>query len=138
VSDEEVQGLNEITVDANNLYREEVFTDLRVATIRRLTPIQADGSPDPSRQPLFSAQTHLMSQAGPLPVEAPLNATTLEEAIASFPTAIQAAVDKLIEEAKEMRRRESSRIVVPGGPLPGGGMPGGGGGLGGGGGGIIG
>ena len=133
MSDEEVQGLNEITVDANNLYREEVFTDLRVATIRRLTPIQADGSPDPNRQPLFSAQTHLMSQAGPLPVEAPLNATTLEEAIASFPTAIQEAVDKLIEEAKEMRRRESSRIVVPGGPLPGGG----GGGLGGGGGGGI-
>ena len=32
----------------------------------------------------------------------------------------------LIEEAKEMRRREASRIVVPGG---GGGMPGGGGGI---------
>ncbi len=140
MSDEEVQGLSEITVDATNLYREEVFTDLRVATIRRLTPIQADGSPDPNRQPLFSATTHLMSQAGPLPVEAPLNATTLEEAIESFPSAIQEAVDKLIEEAKEMRRRESSRIVVPGGPLPGGGggMPGGGGGGLGGGGGIIG
>ena len=29
------------------------------------------------------------------------------------------AVDRLIEEAREIRRREASRIVVPGGPLPG-------------------
>ena len=60
-------------------------------------------------------------------------ASTLEEAIAKFPEAIKEAVDRLVEEAKEIRRREASRIVVPGGPLPGGGgMPGGGGIIGGG------
>ena len=51
--------------------------------------------------------------------------------IDKFPEAIQAAVERLIEEAKEIRRREASRIVVPG-QMPGGGM--GGGGMGGGGG----
>lgn len=125
---EEAQAIGEIRVETQNLYREEVYTDLRVATIRKLVPVKADGSPDDSRPALFSGQTNLMSQAGPLPVECPIEATNLEEATAKFPEAIKEAVDRLVEEAKEIRRREASRIVVPGGPLPGGGMPGGGGG----------
>ena len=133
MSDED-QGIGEIRVDTDNLYREEAYTDLRVATIRKLVPIKVDGSPDPSRQALFSGQTTLMSQAGPLPVEAPIEATSVEEACAKFPEAIKEAVDRLVEEARELRKREASRIVVPGGPLPGqGGGAGGGGILGGGG-----
>jgi hypothetical protein len=31
-----------------------------------------------------------------------------------FPEAIQAAVERLVEEARELQRREMSRIVVPG------------------------
>jgi hypothetical protein len=121
VSDETPAELAEIRVQEDNLYREETFTDLRVATIRRLVPVKRDGSPDPSRPELYSGQTNLMSQAGPLPVECPLEATTLNDAIDKFPEAIQAAVERLIEEAKEMRRREASRIVVPGqGPSGGG------------------
>lgn len=134
--DNPMNSLADVRVDTENLYREEVFTDLRIATIRRLVPVRADGSPDPGRPELFSAQTTLMSQAGPLPVEAPIEAANLEEAAAKVPEAIQGAVDRLIEEAKEIRRREASRIVVPSG-MPGGGMPGGGG-QGGGGGGILG
>lgn len=129
---EEVQGIGDIRVDTENLYREESYTDLRVATIRKLVPVKADGSPDPSREALFSGQTTLMSQAGPLPVEAPLEAASIEEACRKFPDAIKEAVDRLVEEAKEYRRREASRIVVPGGPLPGQGGPegpGGGGGI---------
>jgi hypothetical protein len=132
--EEEVQGLGEIRVDDQNLYREEVYTDLRVATIRRLVPVKSDGSSDASRRELYSGQTNLMSQAGPLPVECPIDASSLEEAMAKFPEAIKQAVERLVEEAKEMRRREASRIVVPGGPLPG---QGGGGGILGGGGGIA-
>lgn len=137
-SDEEtqepLQSIADVRVDTSNLYREEVFTDLRIATIRRLVPVRADGSPDDTRAALYSAQTTLMSQAGPLPVEAPIEAASLEEAAAKFPEAIQEAVDRLVEEAREMRRREASRIVVPS-AMPPGGMHGGGGG---GGGGIIG
>ena len=122
-----LQNITEIKVDASRLYREEVFTDLRIATIRRLNPVRADGTPDPSRPALYSAQTTLMSQAGPLPVEAPIDAATLEEAAAKFPAAIQEAVDRLLEEAREIRRREASRIVVPSAmPPPPGGARGGG------------
>ncbi|HVH17261.1 MAG TPA: hypothetical protein VNF72_03080 [Myxococcota bacterium] len=132
--DAPVQEIQEVRVDVANLYREEVYTDLRVATIRVLVPVKQDGTQDPSRETLFSGQTTLLSQAGPLPVECPIEAKNLQEAAAKFPAAMKEAVDRLIEEAREIRRREASRIVVPGGPLPGaGGMPGGGGILGGGG-----
>jgi hypothetical protein len=104
----------DIEVDRNNLYREETYTDLKVATIRCMRPITEDGSPDPSRPTLYSAQTTLMSQAGPVPVQAALDATTLDEAIEKFPEAINQAVERLVEEAREMQRQEASRIVVPG------------------------
>ncbi|MDH3520173.1 MAG: hypothetical protein OEM49_06900 [Myxococcales bacterium] len=122
----QAQGLGDLRVDTSKLYREEVYTDLRVATLRLLVPVRPDGTRDETRKPLFSGQTHLMSQAGPVPVECAIEAETLEEAAAQFPEAIKEAVERLVEEAKELRRREASRIVVPGGGMPGGGIPGGG------------
>ncbi|MCE9637806.1 MAG: hypothetical protein K8T90_19060 [Planctomycetes bacterium] len=119
--------LDDLAVDAANLYREDTFTDLQTATIRRLTPVTADGADDPSRPVLFVAGTQLMSQSGPLPVNAEVEAKDLREAIAKFPDAIRAAVQRLVEEAREMQRREASRLIVPGA----GQIPPGGGGLGG-------
>lgn len=130
MSDEEPQTVNEIHVDTSNLYREEIFTDLRVASIRKLIPIKADGSPDESRPAIFTGQTTLMSAAGPLPVQTQIEAASLEEAAAKFPEAIREAVERLMEEAREIQRREASRIVVPGEvPIMGGLKGGGGGGL---------
>ena len=34
--------VGDLTVDASNLYREESYTDLKVASLRRLDPDQAD------------------------------------------------------------------------------------------------
>lgn len=128
MSEESRLPVSEIQVDASNLYREEVFTDLKVATLRRLSPIKADGSPDDSRPELWSGETQLMSQMGMVPVHAPIEATSLAEAIEKFPKAVAEAVERLIEEAREHQRREASRIVVPGQPgsgiAPGGGLPG--------------
>jgi hypothetical protein len=130
VAEDEPQTIHEIEVDVASLYREEIFTDLRVASIRKLVPIKPDGSPDPSRPPLFTGQTTLMSAAGPLPVQCPIEADTLEEAAQRFPEAIRQAVERLVEEAREIQRREASRIVVPGEiPFPGGLKGPGGGGI---------
>jgi hypothetical protein len=109
----ETKPVSEIAVDAGNLYREEVITDLKAATLRRLVPIQADGSPDASRPALFLAETQLLTQGGLLPVQARLEAETLERAIEIFPDAINEAVERMVEEAREIQRREASRIVVP-------------------------
>ena len=111
--------LDELTVDSSNLYREDVFTDLAVATLRRLTPVKDDGSDDPSRPVRFVAETQLMSQVGPVPVSTPVEAASLSEAVERFPTAIKAAVERMMEEAREMQRREASRIVTAGpGAIP--------------------
>jgi hypothetical protein len=101
-------------VDVNNLYREETFTDLKVASIRRLTPLKPDGSPDGSRKTIFLGQTHVVTPVGALPVQCTLDAETIEEAARKFPDAIAKAVEKMIAEVKELQRKEESRIVVPG------------------------
>ena len=121
---EETNPLGDIAVDLNNLYREETFTDLKVASIRRLTPVTADGSDDTSRPTMFVGETTLMSARGPLPINCPIEAASLTDALDAFPQAVQQAVERLMEEAREMQRQEASRIVVPGqggGPMGGGG-----------------
>ena len=114
MSNSDQLSIDDITIDPNDLYREESFTDLKVATIRRLTPVKSDGSLDPGRAVLYIGQTQLVSQVGPVPVQCPIEAATLEEAIRKFPEAVKQAIDTMIEEAKEMRRQSASRIVVPG------------------------
>ena len=110
---DEPETTSEIEVDTEHLYREEIITDLRVASIRRLSPIKVDGSPDPSRETIYTGQTQLMSQMGPVPVSCRIEATSLEDATAKFPEAMKEAIERLIDEAREMQRREASRIVVP-------------------------
>ena len=116
--------LPEIKLDATSLYREEVFTDRRTGTLRKLTPVTIDGAVDNSRHVLFSGQTQLLTPAGVLPLAFEIEVDTLEEALQKFPEAVKVALEQAIEEAREMRREASSRIVVPevgGGPVAGGG-----------------
>jgi hypothetical protein len=119
--------LPDVKLDAASLYQEDVFTDRRAGTIRRLRPIKADGSEDPSRTTLFSGQTQLLTPAGVLPLGFDIEANTLQEALDKFPEGVKAALEQAIEEAREMRRESASRIVVPDvgggaiGPGPGGG-----------------
>ena len=106
--------LSEIMLDDKNLFREEVFTDLRVGSIKQLTPVTSDGSRDMGRPMTYIGETQLMSQMGPLPVQTPIAAENLQEAMERFPAAIQTAVEAMINEVKELQRKEMSRIVVPG------------------------
>ena len=64
MNDELKQVLDQMKVDRSNLYREEMVTDLRVASIRRLIPIKEDGSPDTTRREVFLASTQIMSPQG--------------------------------------------------------------------------
>lgn len=114
MSDPQVQPLSEIRIDDSSLYREEVFTDLRVGSIKQLTPVTKDGNRDLARPLVFVGETQLMSQVGPLPVQTRIEAENLEVAIERFPAAIQTAVEAMIDEVKEIQRKEMSRIVVPG------------------------
>jgi hypothetical protein len=105
--------LPDVKLDANGMYREEVFTDRRAGTIRKLTPVTIDGSVDNSRHVLFSGQTQLLTPAGVLPLVFEIEADTLEEALQKFPEGVKGALEQAIDEAREMRREQASRIVVP-------------------------
>ena len=115
-------GLPDIQVDSNNLYREEVFTDRKAGTLRKLVPVTADGAPDAVRAVVWSGQTQLLTPGGVLPLSFDIDATTLEQALERFPAAVHTALEAAIEEAREYRREATSRIVVPdAGSIPGGG-----------------
>ena len=119
MTDQRSTSAAEITVDVDNLHREEVFTDLHAASIRRLTPVKANGNPDTGRDVMYIGETNLMTQMGPLPVQFSIEAKSLDDAFSQFAEGVKGAVERLNERAKEMVREESSRIVVPGTAPPG-------------------
>lgn len=109
------------TMDAQQVYREETFTDRRVGTIRRLTPVTADGAPDAARTVLFVGQAQVMTPMGAVPISFELASTTLDDAIAKFGDAAEQAVQQTMRELQEMRREQASSLVIPdagGGALP--------------------
>ena len=101
----------QMSVDA--LYREDVFTDQRVGTVRRLTPVKSDGSDDASRPSIFIGQATVMTPMGSLPLSFELAAKTLAEAVAQFGPAAQVAIEEAARELQEMRRQAASSIVIP-------------------------
>ena len=119
------------SMDPKALYLEEVFTDRRIGTIRRLTPVKPDATPDVARPVLYVGETQVMTQVGTLPIAFEIPAATLEDAAKQFGPLAKEAIERTMKELQELRRQTASSIVVPQGGLPPGGM----GGLGGAGGG---
>ncbi|MFY8063230.1 MAG: hypothetical protein ACOVN2_05925 [Usitatibacteraceae bacterium] len=106
-------GLPEIKLETDSLYRQDVFTDRRAGTVRRMTPVLPDGSADASRPVIYMGQTQLMTPGGVLPLGFEIEAPDLATAIERFPEAVRRALEEAIEEAQQMRREAASRIVVP-------------------------
>jgi hypothetical protein len=103
----------EAQMSADSLYREDIFTDQRVGTVRRMTPVKSDGSDDPSRPLVFVGQATVMTPMGSLPLSFELPATTLGEAVTQFGPAAQHAIEDAARELQELRRQASSSIVIP-------------------------
>ena len=109
----------EPTFDVDNLYREDLYSDRRVGTIRQMTPVRADGSPDPARQVSYVGQISVMTPMGTLPITFEIEATDIGGAAAGFAVAAKAAMDETMRELQQMRREAASSIIVPeagGGP----------------------
>jgi hypothetical protein len=123
----EQQTANDIKVDPKALYLEEVFTDRKVGTIRRLTPVTKDGVRDQARPVLYVGETQVLTPAGALPIGFEIGAGSLEEAADKFGQLARDAIERTVKELQEMRRQAASQIVVPQGPLPPMGGAGGGG-----------
>lgn len=104
-----------IRFNQQNLYREEIFSDLTIGSIRQLTPVKPNGEPDKARKILFVGQSQIYTQQGPMPIQFPIDAINLPTAMENFPDAMEEFMAHLVEEAKEIQRQEQSRIIVPGG-----------------------
>jgi len=117
-------------MDPAALYQEETFTDRKVGTLRRLTPVKPDGSPDPGRAVLYLGQAQFLTPMGTLPLGFEIEASTLSEAVSRFSDAARKAFENAMEELRELRREAASSIIIPemgAGGMPGpGGLPGGG------------
>ena len=99
--------------DTANLYREEVYTDRRVGTVRVLVPVKSDATPDTARPTLYVGQVSVMTPMGTLPISFELPGATLAEALEHFGEGARAAVDEAMTELQQMRREAASSIVIP-------------------------
>ena len=109
----------ELKMDPGNLYREEIFTDRKVGTIRVMTPVKSDASADASRKVIYVGETQLMTPVGALPLAFEIEADSLGKAAEKFAEVGGVAVERAVRELQEMRRQASSSIVIPEGIPPG-------------------
>ena len=100
-------------MNAEGLYREDMFTDQRVGTVRRLVPVRADGTDDPARKVMYIGQATVMTPMGSLPLSFELDAPDLAGAVAAFGAAAQQAIEDAARELQELRRQAASSIVIP-------------------------
>lgn len=105
-------------MDAEGLYQEDNFTDRRVGAIRRLSPVRADGSADPSRPVLYIGQAEIMTNMGPVPINFEIEGQSLADAVIGFGPAAQVAIERTVQQIQEMRRQQASQLVVPQGGMP--------------------
>jgi hypothetical protein len=119
----------DIEMDTASLYREEVYTDRKIGTIRALVPVTSDGGTDLGRKVIFIGEAQIVTQVGPLPVSFEIDAPNLVAAVAGYGAAAKVGVERTIQQLQEMRRQQASSIIVPGADpgVLGGGMPPGGG-----------
>lgn len=110
----QMDNSQDIKMDASSFAREEVYTDSRIGSVRKLIPVTLDGEPDTSRPVQYFGSTQIMTPGGALPLSFEIEAATLKEAVAGFGEAAKQAVHETMEELKEMQRQQASSIVVPG------------------------
>jgi hypothetical protein len=106
-------------MDLASLYREEIYTDRKIGTMRVLVPVTSTGTEDASRARIYQGEAQLMTNAGPLPISFDIQATNLAEAVAAYGEAAQEGVERAMREIQQMRREAQSSIVIPdSGALP--------------------
>jgi hypothetical protein len=119
-------GPRDARMNAASLYREEIYTDRAAATLRVMVPVTKDGAPDPSRPTVYTGEAQILTNMGPLPISFEIDATNLADAVAKYGDAAKAGVENAMRELQELRRQQSSSLVIPQGGIPN--LTGGGGG----------
>ncbi len=109
MSEENSVGIQDLVADTGNLYKEEVFTDMKAASIRRISPVKADGTDDPDRDAVYIAYSQVMTPAGTLPISAEIEAENLGEAFEKFPATIEDELQRLRDEVQKQQLANAGR-----------------------------
>jgi hypothetical protein len=96
----------DIKMDAASLYREEIYTDRRIGTIRAMVPVTASGDADKARETLYIGEAQIMTQMGPLPVTFEIEAASLD---AASPVGRQGRGRTHGQQLQELRRQTPRR-----------------------------
>lgn len=104
----------DVSMDAKDLWREEIITDRRIGTLRVMTPIRADGQVDPARRTAYVGEAQMMTNVGALPISFEIEADSLAAAVAGYGGAAAEAFERTMRELQELRRQSASSLVLPG------------------------
>ncbi|HQR52377.1 MAG TPA: hypothetical protein PLZ79_03845 [Burkholderiales bacterium] len=128
MADRRDDRLSEARMDAADLYREEIYTDRKIGTIRVMTPVKSDGGADPARKTLYVGEAQMMTSAGALPLSFEIDANSLADAVTKYASAAREGFERTMRDLEELRRQAASSIVIPKAGAAGlpGGLPGGG------------
>src|SRR4029434_1334666 len=103
----------DMKMDSSALYREEIYTDRRIGTIRTMVPVTSNGATDGSRPVVYTGEAQLMTERGPLPITCEIEAKSLSEAVEGYAAAAKTAVERTVKELQELRRQAASGLVLP-------------------------
>ena len=101
----------ELRMDAASLYREEVYTDRKIGTIRVLTPVTPAGATDATRAVLYAGETQLLTPGGLLPLVFEIDATSLADAVDKFSEGASEALERTRREIEQRRHIEFAQSL---------------------------
>ncbi len=110
----------------DNLYREEIYTDLQAGTIKRMIPVTTEGLTDSTRKEIYMGQATVLTPVGSLPLSFEIEADSLRQAVEKYGEAAEKGLKETMEELRRMQQEQASSLVIPKGGMPGGDVPGGG------------
>lgn len=98
------------TIDANDLWEEKQYTDMKAGGIKAFYPIKPDGTEDTSREPIFVAVTNIETGVGLFPVHGRIeDCTTLEKALVDFQVTLDNVVSEMMEQAEKRELEEQAK-----------------------------
>lgn len=109
----DTQEMPDFSMEADSLYREEVYSDRKLGSIHVLHPVDAKGEADSGRDTIYMGNTQIMTPYGAMPLSFEIEADGLATAIEKFGEAAKQALEETIEQAKQAQREAASSIVIP-------------------------
>ena len=102
----------DLKMDATSLYREDVYTDRKIGTIRVMTPVTSLGGADSARPVIYVGETQLLTSGGLLPLAFQIEARSLAEAVEKFAEGANEAVERTRREIERLHREATSSIIT--------------------------